>query len=50
MPTKRQFDLVLIMLLLWQPAKGLGKVWLARHARVDSGEAQTAAAAALVVL
>ena len=50
MPTKRQFDLVLIMLLLWQPAVGLAKMWAARHVSVDSGEAQTAAAAALIVL
>ena len=49
-PTKRQFDLVLIMLLLWQPATGLAKAWLARHSRVQEGEAQTAAAAALFVL
>ena len=50
MPTRRQFDLVLIMLLLWQPAKALAKVVVARHSKVDTGEAQTAAAAALVIL
>lgn len=50
MPTKRQFDLVLIMLILWAPAKGLLKMSAARHASNDTGPVQTVAKAAEVIL
>lgn len=50
MPTRRQFDLVVIMLILFAPAKGLAKMVAARHASTDSGAAQTAAKAAEVIL
>ena len=50
MPTRRQFDLVLIMLLLWSPAKGLAKMVAARHASNDDGAAQRIAKAAEVIL
>lgn len=50
MPTKRQFDLVVIMLFLWSPVKGLAKMVAARHASSDSGAAETAAKAAEVLL
>ena len=50
MPTKRQFDLLIIVLVLWSPAKGLAKMVAARHASSDTGAAQTAAKAAEVVL
>ena len=50
MPTKRQFDLVLIMLILWAPAKGLLKMSAARHASNDTGAAKTVAKAAEVIL
>jgi hypothetical protein len=49
-PTKRQFDLVLIMLVLFAPAKGLAKMWAARHAASSEGETQTVAKAANVIL
>jgi len=49
-PTKRQFDLMIIMLILWTPAKGLAKMVAARHASSDSGAAETAAKAAEVLL
>lgn len=50
MPTKRTFDLVVIMLLAWVPAKGLAKVVAARHASTDSGIAGQIAKAAEVIL
>jgi hypothetical protein len=50
MPTRRQFDLVIVMLLLWSPAKALAKVVAARHASTDSGIAQDIAQAAEVIL
>lgn len=50
MPTRRQFDLVLIMLLLWSPAKGLAKMVAARHASNDTGVTQKVAKAAEVIL
>lgn len=50
MPTRRQFDLIVIMLILWVPAKGLAKMVAARHASSDSGAAQSAAKAATLIL
>lgn len=50
MPTKRQFDLVLIMLILWSPAKALLKVTAARHASTDTGAPRVVAKAAEVIL
>lgn len=50
MPTKRTFDLVIIMLLAWPFAKGLAKMAAARHAAQDSGIAGTIARSAEVVL
>ena len=50
MPTRRQFDLVIIMLLLWSPAKALAKMAATRHAANDSGIAQDVAKAAVVIL
>jgi hypothetical protein len=50
MPTKRQFDMVLIMLILWAPAKSLLKMSAARHASTDTGAAQRVAKAAEVIL
>ena len=50
MPTKRQFDLVIIMLLLWSPAKALAKQVAARHASTDTGIAQQIAQAGEVIL
>ena len=50
MPTKRQFDLVLIMMILWAPAKGLLKMSAARHASTDTGAARSVAKAAEVIL
>ena len=50
MPTKRTFDLVIIMLLAWVPAKGLAKMVAARHASQDTGIAKTVAHAAEVIL
>ena len=50
MPTRRQFDLVIIMLLLWSPAKALAKMAATRHASTDTGIAQHAARAAEVIL
>lgn len=50
MPTRRQFDLVLIMLVLFAPAKGLAKMWAARHAATSDGETRTLARAANVIL
>ena len=50
LPTRRQFDLVIIMLILWAPAKGLAKMVATRHASSDSGAAQKAASAAQVIL
>ena len=50
MPTKRTFDLVVIMLLAWVPAKGLAKMVAARHAATDDGIAGTIAHAAQVIL
>jgi hypothetical protein len=49
-PTRRQFDLIVIMLILWVPAKGLAKMVAARHASSDSGAAQSAAKAATLIL
>jgi hypothetical protein len=49
-PTKRTFDLVIIMLLAWTPAKGLAKMVAARHAATDSGIARTVAHAGEVIL
>jgi hypothetical protein len=49
-PMKKNFDLVIIMLILWVPAKGLAKAVAARHASSDSGIAQDAAKAAVIVL
>ena len=49
-PTKRQFDLVLIMLILWSPAKGLLKMTAARHASTDTGAPRAVAKAAEVIL
>jgi len=49
-PTRRQFDLVIIMLLLWAPAKGLAKMVAARHASTDTGAAKKVAQAAEVIL
>lgn len=50
MPTRRQFDLLIIVLILWSPAKGLAKMVAARHAATDTGAAQTVAKAAEVIL
>lgn len=50
MPTKRTFDLVIIMLLAWVPAKGLAKMVAARHAASDTGVTRTIAHAAEVIL
>ena len=50
MPTKRTFDLVIIMLLAWVPAKGLAKMVAARHAASDEGITRTIAHAAEVIL
>lgn len=50
MPTRRQFDLLIIVLILWSPAKGLAKMAAARHASTDTGAAQTVAKAAEVIL
>lgn len=50
MPTRRGFDLMIIVLLLWSPAKGLAKMVAARHASQDDGPAQTVAKAANVIL
>lgn len=50
MPTKRQFDMVLIMLILWSPAKALAKVTATRHASTDTGIPKRVAQAAEVVL
>lgn len=50
MPTRRTFDLVIIMLLAWQPAKGLAKMVAARHASTDKGIAKDIAHAAEVIL
>lgn len=30
-PTKRQFDMVILTLILFQPVKGLVKMWAARR-------------------
>jgi len=49
-PTRRQFDLVIIMLILFAPAKGLAKMVAARHASTDTGARQKAAKAAEVIL
>jgi hypothetical protein len=49
-PTKRTFDLVLIMLLAWVPAKGIAKMVAARHASTDTGIAREIAHAAEVIL
>lgn len=49
-PTKRTFDLVIIMLLAWVPAKGLAKMVAARHAATDTGVTRTIAHAAEVIL
>ena len=50
MPTKRQFDLLVIVLILWSPAKGLAKMVAARHASTDTGAAKKVAKAAEVIL
>ena len=50
MPTRRQFDLLIIVLILWSPAKGLAKMVAARHAASDSGASQKAAKAASIIL
>lgn len=50
MPTRRQFDMVLAMLLLFAPAKGLAKMWAARHSASSTGETKTVARAANVIL
>lgn len=47
---KRQFDLVIIMLLLWSPAKGLAKMVAARHSAQDTGIAKDIAGAANIIL
>jgi hypothetical protein len=47
---KKTFDLVIISLILWSPAKGLAKQVAARHASSDSGIAQDIAQAASVIL
>jgi hypothetical protein len=49
-PTKKTFDLVIIMLLAWQPAKAVAKMVAARHAATDDGIAQHIARAAEVIL
>jgi hypothetical protein len=49
-PTKRTFDLVLIMLLAWPFAKGLAKMTATRHASSDTGIAKQIAHAAEVIL
>lgn len=35
MPTKRQFDMVILVTLLARPAFGLAKLWAARHSTHD---------------
>jgi hypothetical protein len=50
MPTKRQFDLVILMFLLWPAAKGLAKMTATRHAAQDRGIAKEIARAAEVIL
>lgn len=50
MPTRRQFDLVIIMLLLWSPAKALAKMAATRHSTVDTGISGEVARAATVIL
>lgn len=50
MPTRRTFDLVIIMLLAWQPAKGLAKMVAARHAAQDDDLSGQIAKAANIIL
>ncbi len=50
MPTRRQFDLIVITLLLWSPAKGLAKMWAHRQAATSSGLTGQAAKAAEIIL
>lgn len=50
MPTKRQFDMLIIVLLLWSPAKALAKVVAARHAANDTGLPQQVAKAGSLIL
>jgi len=49
-PMKKNFDMVIIMLMLWAPAKGLAKCVIARHSAQDSGVAQDLAQAASIAL
>jgi hypothetical protein len=49
-PTRRTFDLVLIMLLAWPFAKALGKMEAARHASTDTGLSGQLAKAANIIL
>jgi hypothetical protein len=49
-PTKRQFDLFLVMFILVVPAKGLITLWAHRKAGENAGAVSTVAKAAEVVL
>jgi hypothetical protein len=49
-PTRRQFDLLIIVLILWSPAKGLAKMVAARHASTDTGATEKVAKAMEVIL
>jgi hypothetical protein len=49
-PTKRDFDLFLVMFILVVPAKGLIKMWAHRKAAANAGMVSTVAQAAEVVL
>lgn len=50
MPSKRTFNLVLAMLILWEGAKPIPKAWALRHAREDTGIRGEAFQAAALVL
>lgn len=47
---KKGFDLTIMMLILWSPAKGLAKAVAARHAGTDDGIAKDVAQAASIIL
>lgn len=49
MPTKRQFDMVVLTVLLLKPAVGLVKLWAARHSTHDGIDGVVAGAAAVAL-
>ena len=49
MPTRKTFDLVILMLLAWPFAKAIPKMVAARHASTDTGIAQEIAKAGEVI-